>query len=47
MIMSLEQRYQLGLAVIREAGELALGYFNARESLTILVQRCAGHGERG
>ena len=33
--MSLEDRYQLGLNVIREAGDLALGYFNARETLTI------------
>lgn len=33
--MSLEARFQTGLAVIREAGDLALGYFNARDSLTI------------
>lgn len=33
--MSLEQRYRLGVEVIREAGELAMGYFNARETLTV------------
>jgi myo-inositol-1(or 4)-monophosphatase len=33
--MNLEARFQCGLAVIREAGALALGYFNARDSLTI------------
>ena len=33
--MSLEQRYQSGLAIIREAGDLALGYFNKRDTLTI------------
>lgn len=33
--MSLEDRFQTGLTVIRAAGDLALGYFNARDSLTI------------
>jgi myo-inositol-1(or 4)-monophosphatase len=33
--MSLEQRYQFGLKLIAEAGQLALGYFNNRGSLTI------------
>lgn len=33
--MSLEDRYRLGVDVIREAGELALGYFNAREKLNV------------
>jgi myo-inositol-1(or 4)-monophosphatase len=33
--MDLEARYQFGLTLIREAGELALGYFNARDKLTI------------
>jgi myo-inositol-1(or 4)-monophosphatase len=33
--MSLEERYQLGLRVIQEAGELTLGYFKARDTLTI------------
>jgi myo-inositol-1(or 4)-monophosphatase len=33
--MSLEERFRLGVEVIREAGELANGYFNAREKLTV------------
>lgn len=33
--MSLEDRFRLGVDVIREAGELAHGYFNAREKLTV------------
>ena len=33
--MSLEERFRLGVEVIRDAGELALGYFNARETLTV------------
>jgi myo-inositol-1(or 4)-monophosphatase len=33
--MSLEARYQFGLALIREAGALALSYFNARDTLKI------------
>ena len=33
--MSLEERFRLGVDVIREAGELANGYFNAREKLTV------------
>lgn len=32
---SLAARFALGLALVREAGDLALGYFNARASLTI------------
>jgi myo-inositol-1(or 4)-monophosphatase len=33
--MSLEARFQFGLDVIREAGALALSYFNERDKLTI------------
>jgi myo-inositol-1(or 4)-monophosphatase len=33
--MSLNERYEFGLALIREAGAKALGYFNARDQLTI------------
>jgi myo-inositol-1(or 4)-monophosphatase len=33
--MSLNERYDFGLALIREAGEKALGYFIARDQLTI------------
>jgi myo-inositol-1(or 4)-monophosphatase len=33
--MSIEARYQLGLDLIQEAGDLALSYFNNRGSLTI------------
>ncbi len=33
--MSLESRFQFGLDVIREAGDLALGYFQKREHLTV------------
>lgn len=33
--MSLEQRFKLGADLVREAGELALGYFNKRDALTI------------
>jgi myo-inositol-1(or 4)-monophosphatase len=33
--MSLEVRFQFGLTLIREAGEMALDYFNAREGLTV------------
>ena len=33
--MSLNQRYDFGLALIREAGALANSYFNARDQLTI------------
>jgi myo-inositol-1(or 4)-monophosphatase len=33
--MSLNERYEFGLALIREAGEKALGYFNARDRLTV------------
>ncbi len=33
--MSLEQRYQFGLKLIEEAGQLALGYFDKRDRLTI------------
>ncbi len=35
LTMSLEERFQFGLTVIREAGALALSYFNARDGLTI------------
>ena len=34
-LMSLEERFRLGLEVIRDAGELAHGYFNAREKLSV------------
>ncbi|MCX7346358.1 MAG: inositol monophosphatase [Alphaproteobacteria bacterium] len=33
--MSLTRRYEFGLSLIRDAGELALGYFNNRTSLSI------------
>ncbi len=33
--MANDARFETGLAILREAGALALGYFNARESLTI------------
>jgi myo-inositol-1(or 4)-monophosphatase len=33
--MSLQQRYDFGLSLIHEAGEKALGYFNARDQLTV------------
>ena len=33
--MSLNERYDFGLALIREAGETALRYFNARDQLTV------------
>jgi myo-inositol-1(or 4)-monophosphatase len=33
--MSLEQRFQLGTELVREAGELALGYFHQRDKLTV------------
>jgi myo-inositol-1(or 4)-monophosphatase len=33
--MSLEARYQFGLRLVREAGALALSYFNARDKLTV------------
>ena len=33
--MSLNARYDFGLALIREAGEKALGYFDARDRLTV------------
>ncbi len=33
--MTLDDRFDFGLGLIREAGELALSYFNARDSLTI------------
>lgn len=33
--MDLAKRFQFGLDVIREAGDLALGHFNAREALTV------------
>ena len=33
--MSLMRRYDFGLSLIRDAGELALGYFNNRTSLSI------------
>ena len=33
--MSLMRRYDFGLSLIRDAGELALGYFNDRTSLSI------------
>ncbi|MDE2445840.1 MAG: inositol monophosphatase [Alphaproteobacteria bacterium] len=33
--MGLEARYQFGLSLVREAGALALSYFNARDKLTI------------
>jgi myo-inositol-1(or 4)-monophosphatase len=35
MSMALQQRFQRGLSIIQEAGELALDYFNKRDSLTI------------
>jgi myo-inositol-1(or 4)-monophosphatase len=35
MSMETNQRFNFGLDLIREAGELALGYFNARDKLTI------------
>ncbi len=31
----MKDRFEFGLALVREAGEKALGYFNAREALTI------------
>jgi myo-inositol-1(or 4)-monophosphatase len=34
-VKSIEERFRLGVEVIREAGELAMTYFNARESLTV------------
>ncbi len=34
-LKSIEDRFRLGVEVIREAGELAMTYFNARESLTV------------
>src|SRR3712207_2114489 len=33
--MDLQSRYTFGLSLIRDAGEMALGYFNNRASLTI------------
>lgn len=33
--MSLEQRFNFGKDLIREAGQLALGYFHARDKLTV------------
>ncbi|WP_421694297.1 inositol monophosphatase family protein [Aestuariivirga sp.] len=33
--MSVDGRFEFGLALVREAGEKALGYFNARDQLTI------------
>ena len=33
--MSLARRYEFGLSLIRDAGELALGYFNNRDALSI------------
>ena len=33
--MSLSRRYDFGLSLIRDAGELALGYFNNRDALSI------------
>ena len=33
--MSLNERFNFGLALVREAGDLALGYFNSRDKLTI------------
>jgi myo-inositol-1(or 4)-monophosphatase len=33
--MSLERRYEAGLAIIKEAGQVAAGYFNRRAELTI------------
>jgi myo-inositol-1(or 4)-monophosphatase len=33
--MSVNGRYEFGLALIREAGDKALGYFNARDQLTV------------
>jgi myo-inositol-1(or 4)-monophosphatase len=33
--MDLEKRCQFGLDLIREAGEVALNYFNTRSSLTV------------
>jgi myo-inositol-1(or 4)-monophosphatase len=33
--MSLSERFEFGLTLAREAGELALGYFNNRDKLTI------------
>ena len=35
MTMEINQRFSFGLDLIREAGELALGYFNGRDSLTV------------
>lgn len=33
--MSVDGRFEFGLALVREAGEKALGYFNARDRLTV------------
>ena len=33
--MTVSGRYEFGLALIREAGDKALGYFNARDQLTV------------
>lgn len=33
--MSVDGRFEFGLALVREAGEKALGYFNARDQLTV------------
>ena len=33
--MPLDERFNFGLALVREAGDLALGYFNNRDTLTI------------
>jgi myo-inositol-1(or 4)-monophosphatase len=33
--MSVNGRYEFGLSLIREAGDKALGYFNARDQLTV------------
>ena len=33
--MTLDERFNFGLMLIREAGDLALGYFNNRNKLTI------------
>ena len=31
----MKDKYEFGLALVQEAGELALGYFNARDQLTV------------
>ena len=45
--MSLTRRYDFGLSLIRDAGELALGYFNNRDQPFDPEQGSAGHGQRG